>query len=431
MNPCQLKNKFLKVVGFVSALTLASAASSYGPQVQQTMVLADFNVKREGTVEFRSGSYNKPNMMYLKVDKYTKTINQKLSQDYDRRIQSIRVGPGARVKLCKYENCADGPSSFDKTLYDNHTANFIEIVGPYGTPLLTDGYSNWARHVQVDFVDLNPDNSYDPESYLQAFTSQDFSSGAAGLFKSGQYFQDEIGEYGSQEILKRFNSSNTALEINSMVVPEGVVATLYSNDYQGGDGWVIYGPRKVNIQKEKKEQNFTIKSLKVRDIFAVIVGKWERVVSTNFAPINTTIYRGWDQSEVQIPELTLFKLFKNIAWGNSFQFQAEFEKTTLLTRPASVKIFDATIRSLKESKISEVQVTCPYNSKANQDNIALYQWTFTVKIDGLEDFYVYDANYMCRYRDFAWSPPACPLTYCANSDCSSCTPQEKLIPTRY
>eukprot|EP00347_Sterkiella_histriomuscorum_P015021 403358610 len=106
MNPTQHKNIFLKVAGFVSAFGLASAAStialSSGPIADHTTVLADFPPSlQSGTVELYQGTMYKPNMMSLQVDQYkkTKTINQKLSQDYDRRIQSIVVGPRARVKL--------------------------------------------------------------------------------------------------------------------------------------------------------------------------------------------------------------------------------------------------------------------------------------------------------------------------------------------
>eukprot|EP00347_Sterkiella_histriomuscorum_P015174 403358038 len=413
MNPSQLKNKFLKVVGFVSALTLASVASSSGPFAQQTMVLADFTPKlQQGRVEFYQGTMYKPNMMNLQVNQYSKTIKQKLSQDYDRRIQSLRVGPGVRAKLCKYENCADGPSSLDKTLYESQTANFIEIIGPYNAPFLIDGYSNWARHVEVTLVDTNPSTAVDPQVFVSAFNSPDLSIGAAGLFPAG--------EYSSTELLQRFNSSNTALDINSLIVPEGVVATLYSNEYFNGDGWVIYGPRKVNILEGLK--NFQVRSIKVQNIHVVIVGKWERVTSANIGPLNTTIQRGWDQKEVKVPEDTLLKLFRTEAWKEAYSFQTEFDKTTLMTIPASVKAFDSTIKSVKQSKIIDIQANCAI--KQGQDNIALYQWTYKVQIEGLDEFYVYDANYMCRYSAFAWSPPACPLNYCATSDCTTCKPQE-------
>eukprot|EP00347_Sterkiella_histriomuscorum_P000364 403376146 len=423
MNPTQHKNRYLKVAGFVSACALASAAAiialSSGPQAQHAMVLADFpkNLLSE-RVELYQGTMFNLNMMSLEVMHYKRTINQKLPQDYDRKIQSLRVGKGARVKLCKFENCADEPSSLDKTLYDNYTANFIEIVGPYSAPFLIDGYSNWARHVEVNFVDQNPLKAIDPEMFVQAFNNQDQLIGAAGAFPDG--------EYSSTDILQRFNSSNTALDINYLIVQEGAVATIYSNEYLSGDGWKIYGPTKVNIQDEKRQQNFKVKSIKVEMIYATIYGKWERVTSSNTGPLITTIQRGWDQKEVNIPEDTLLNLFKTQAELGIYIFQRQFDRISSMTTYASIRIFDSTIESLKSSKISETDASC--DIKSGQDYIALYQWTYKVSIVGQEDFYVYDTNQICRYGELAKNPPSCALNYCATFDCTTCLPYDERKP---
>eukprot|EP00347_Sterkiella_histriomuscorum_P007360 403349244 len=417
MNPTQQKSRILKVAGVVSAFALASVATIFAltsmPQPQNAIALAQ-NLTSANIAPlsyFCTGPTQKGFCYRIQIGStFYPTFTDKFPSSYDQKVQSINIEAGQKVKLCKYENCADQPQANDTTQYDNKTANFIEFIGPYSTALLADGYSNWARSYQISGI------NFKPEVYVQAFSRPDFTMGAAGLFT--------FGDFDVTDIKQRFNSTSGNIPINSLIVPEGVVATIYSDEYLNGEGWVIYGPRKVNILEEKKNIDFEIKSIRVQKLNMKIIGKWERVMSTTYAPINTTVSMGWDSIETQIPESNLLNLFRTEAWQEGFKFQTEFEKTTNMTIPPSVKLFDASILTLKQSQITQVQASCPADPKLSQNTIALYQWTYKVQIDGKEEFQIYDTNFVCKYNNTASYPPACPLLYCADADCQNCLDQE-------
>lgn len=84
-------------------------------------------------------------------------------------LSSIQIGEGVRIKICKHENCAE----------EDHWDSVVEILGPYNSAELIDDLNDWASHVFLFHYDPNT------EKYVQAFGSERFEIGYAGIFPEG------------------------------------------------------------------------------------------------------------------------------------------------------------------------------------------------------------------------------------------------------
>eukprot|EP00347_Sterkiella_histriomuscorum_P004223 403361274 len=381
----------LKVVGTISAVALACAASLYmlsdyqTTGFENTMNLADFNEQvPPGQAVFWENPGYKGRSFPMDVN----TFNDALLSNYkfDKTISAMQIGAGVRVKLCGYQNCQR----------DDVWSNEIDIVGPYNVAEIFDKLDNWTRHVKIFSYNATT------EKYVQAFGYERFQIGFAGLFGPGQFDSKDLNLHHVQDI------------------PDGLIATLYKSDYFTGESLIIQGPKFVDFFHDQTITGWSkaLKSLQVKkiedekhDVFT----QWTRVTSGS-GPITYTIQTGWSKDEVKKDEKTVLEEFTSVLEAG-WSFMGAYAKTTL-TNHVSVNIFKSVEQSLHQSQLQTIAVTC---DNPERDLVALYQWTLQGQTNGQDDVFVRDSNYICRYGLNANSAPACPLTMCANGQCTECT----------
>lgn len=137
---------------------------------------------------------------------------------------------------------------------------------------------------------------YDPskERYVSVFGNRGFGLGFAGLFEEGIY--DSIDMKKDHHIDK----AGYARAASSFVVPEGLVAYFYKDEYKKDTPLVIQGPQEVDFMADNSpyaDWNDQVRGLTVISLRkATVLTKWERVLSSN-GPISLSIEKGWNKSE--------------------------------------------------------------------------------------------------------------------------------------
>eukprot|EP00347_Sterkiella_histriomuscorum_P018154 403346588 len=391
---------FLKVVGTVSAIALASAAalfmlsSNYSNQGAQN--LADFfPMAPQGTAYFFSEygfGGRRFDMSFAAGNTNVYLGNVGFNDD----MSSFQIGEGVRVKICKDAGCES----------EDHWDKAIEVLGPYNTATMQDGINDWASHIV-----LYP---YDPKTdlYVQGFSRERYESGHAGLFAEGQYTSDDIKRH-------HLDKGGYGGALTSIVVPEGLIVTLFSQDYYGGNRVTIQGPKSYDMANgdipEWYRQTRSMQVIKKIHTNIDVLTQWERV-SSGSGSLSHSIEKGWSKDIVQKEESTVLEEF-TATMESGFNFMGAYEKTTL-SNHVSINIFKSSQRSIHQSKITIDTVTC---DNKNGDLVALYQWTLTGTQEGENDIYVQDSNFICRYGLNSNSGPDCPLTMCADAECTKCT----------
>eukprot|EP00347_Sterkiella_histriomuscorum_P019757 403340404 len=391
---------FLKVIGTVSAIALASAAalfmlsSNYSNQGAQN--LADFfPLAPPGTAYFYSeygygGGKFEMSLASGKTSVYLKDVG------FNDNMSSFQVGEGLRVRICKHAYCDS----------EDHWDNALNVLGPYNTATMQDGVNDWASHILI--------YPYDPktELYVQGFSRERYESGHAGIFPEGSYTSDDIKRH-------HIDKGHHGGALTSLVVPQGLIVTLFKDDYYGGERVTFEGPKSYDMANGDLNgyyrQTCSMQVLKKVNSRIDVLTQWERV-SSGSGLLTHSIEKGWSKDIVQKEESTVLEEF-TATMEAGFEFMGASEKTTL-SNHVSANIFKSSQRSIHQSKISIDSVTC---ENKNGDLVALYQWTLTTYKDGEDDVYVQDSNFICRYGLNSNSGPECPLTMCADAECTKCT----------
>ena len=134
-----------------------------------------------------------------------------LSQDYlNDKISSFQIGENVRAKLCKNQGCQG-----------NDWTDAIELVGPYNVGSLSDGANDMISQIEL--------YRYDPsqEKYVMIFGNARFELGFGGLFAPGRYDSDDIKAH-------HIDKAGYGQAASSLIVPEGVIATLFTGEYYTG-----------------------------------------------------------------------------------------------------------------------------------------------------------------------------------------------------
>eukprot|EP00347_Sterkiella_histriomuscorum_P014316 403361339 len=391
---------FLKVVGTVSAIALASAAalfmlsSNYSNESAQN--LADFfPMAPPGTAYFYSeygfgGRKFEMNLASGVTNVYLGNVG------FNDDMSSFQIGEGLRVRICKHAGCGS----------EDHWDNALDVLGPYNTATMQDGVNDMASQIQI--------YPYDPKTdlYVQGFSRERYESGHAGLFAEGQYTSDDIKRH-------HIDKGGHGGALTSIVVPDGLIVTLYKGDFYGGERVTIQGPKSYDMANGDLQgwyrETRSMQVIKKVNARIDILTQWERV-SSGSGTLTHSIEKGWSKDTVQKEESTVLEEF-TATIESGFSFMGAYEKTTL-SNHVSVNIFKSSQRSIHQSKITIDTVSC---DNKNGDLVALYQWTLTSTQDGENDVYVQDSNFICRYGLNSNSGPECPLTMCADAECTKCT----------
>ena len=115
------------------------------------------------------------------------------------------------------------------------------------------------------------------EKYVQIYNKERFEGAFSSIYAEGQYDTEDIkshhaGIYGASNGLR------------SIIVPSGLVATLYRDDYFTGESLTLVGPQKVDLVFGNiSGWADNTKSLIVRKTISHLNVKmyWERVYSSS------------------------------------------------------------------------------------------------------------------------------------------------------
>eukprot|EP00347_Sterkiella_histriomuscorum_P012974 403366499 len=383
----------LKVVGTISAVALACAASLYMLSDYQNIVkessvnLADFNEQvPPGQAVFWEDKGYKGRNLKMNVNNFNDALLS--NYKFDKTISAMQIGAGVRVKLCAYQNCQK----------DEQWKYSIDIVGPYNVAELFDHIDNWTRHVKLFKYNETT------EKYVQTFGYERFQLGYAGLFGPGQYDSKDMNLHHMQEGGHNHNHAT-----QSLIIPDGLIATLYKSDYFTGESLTFQGPKAIDFVHDPSITGWqrVLKSLQVKrveDEKHDVITQWTRVTSGS-GPITYTIQTGWSKDVVKKDEKTVLEEFTSVLEAG-WSFMGAYAKTTL-TNHISVNIYKSVEQSLHQSQLQTIAVTC---DNPERDLVALYQWTLQGRTNGQDDVFLRDSNYICRYGLNANSAPACPLT---------------------
>eukprot|EP00347_Sterkiella_histriomuscorum_P002187 403369131 len=310
-------------------------------------------------------------------------------------LSSFKIGEGVRAKICKHKYCQD----------ESHWDTVIDILGPYNAPQMYDT-NDWASHIWI--YPYNPQT----EKYVQLFSKENFDVSHAGIFPVGFYNSDDIKSH-------HIDKGGYEGSASSMIVPDGLTLTIFQNDRFSGQFLTFQGPIKADFvigeQSNNNGWDLQIRSLYVQQTQRMSVNVyWERVASQN-GPIVKTIEVGWSNEESQIDQNTVKNSFTASA-NKGYIFKGQSSKFSL-SKDQSGSIRDSVMQALQTSKKIHMTARC---SNLNNESVSLYQWVLVGEGVGESSIHVRDSSYICRYGVNANSSPACPLTMCADSQCSTC-----------
>ena len=110
----------------------------------------------------------------------------------------------------------------------------MEFVGPYNTPLLYEGTDNWANQIYLYPYDTTK------EKFVSLFSRSGFEAAQAGVFLPGEFGEWDIVHH-------HVDMGGYSGAASSMIVPEGLTVTIFSEDGQTGNRKTFIGPRKVEF----------------------------------------------------------------------------------------------------------------------------------------------------------------------------------------
>ena len=257
------KRRILRAIAGAGLLLVAGTlAVFYGKNGKSTVVdfpttqLADTNPKfpiQANKAMFFSDDGYRGRVLILDV--YNNPNTNLPSIGWNDDITSFKIGPGVRVKMCSNAGCRG-----------NSWSDAIEIVGPYHQPNI-DSYNDWASEIQL--FPYSPQK----EKFVQVFGDQRFDADQAGLFPAGDYTSEDIKS-------RHIDKGGYGGAASSMLVPAGMIVTIFNRDYYDGDSLSILGPAMVDLMNDKKYQgwNDQIRSMTIADAASVDVSvSWEQV----------------------------------------------------------------------------------------------------------------------------------------------------------
>ena len=304
-----------------------------------------------------------------------------------------------RALICENENCKDADSDWGRA---------VEIIGPYNEGEMQD-INDWADHIRLYPYDAKQ------EPLVQAFGNHKFGLGHAGLFGVGEYTGDDFKNH-------HVDKGGYSGAISSLVIPSGLFAILYKDNFYKGDSVTIKGPNIVDLDGDKDYQgwNDQVRSMRVfKNSLYKVLCSWERVASHNGGPLSETVSIGWTSESTQENEKTVQDSFTEAVTLNAYDFMS-----VSLSMTHSTTVRNLARESLSQQKTVTRTFTC---ENPDRTRVALYQWRMIGQRQGLPSIDVFDSNYICRYGTNVNSYPICPLGYCDDDECTKCTPEFQML----